>query len=1124
VHNTFHVSNIKKCHADEPLAVLLDGLHFDDKLHFVKEPVEIVDHEVKRLKLLVTKPHNKTPYELLLGRTPNIGFMRPFGCPVTTLNTLDHLGKFDGKADEGFLVVYYNTNDDATFEVKDPEFKFKEPESAVHVSPRSSTKSKKHDDKTKREAKGKTPVDTPVSAVRQISTHSTNTFSAAGPSNNVVSPTLGKSSYVDPFQYLDDLNMPVLEDITYYDDEEDVEGRYRHIQEEGIDYEEVFAPVARIEAVRLFLAYASFMGFMVYQMDVKSAFLYGTIKEEVYVYQPPRFEDPDYPDNIYKVVKALYGLHQALKAWFETLANYLLENGFQRGKIDQTLFIKKQKGNILLVQVYVDDIMSRLFCSTNKDLYKAFEKLMKDMFQMSSIGELTFFLGLQVNQKQDGIFISQDKYVAEILRKFGLTDGKSASTPIDTERPLLKDPDGEDVDVHTYRSMIGSLMYLTSSRPDIMFVVCYQVDAKDGIEVSAVDLKLLLSPNASEGFEQILDFLNASVIQYALTVNLTIYVSCIKQFWSSVSVKKVNDVVRLQALIDRRKVIITEDTVHQALHLDDAKSIDCLPNEEIFAKLARMGLVRNVDSSLKFYMYPRFLQLMIAAQVGDLSSHTTKYSSPVLIQKVFANMRRVGKGFFGVDTPLFEGMLVPQQAADDVANVATDDAVDDVANVAADDVADDVNDVVAEVAAESTPPSPPPPVQELPSTSQVVPTLPPSPIAQPSSPPPQHQSSQPLHDAAISMDLLNTLLETYTTITRKVKALEQDKIAQALEITKLKQRVKRLEKKHKLKVSGGCIQIGRIIAKIDADEDVILEEADAEEDTEVADKDATIQGRLKESQAQVYHIDLEHADKVLSMQDNKQEPAELKEVIEVVTTAKLITEVVTAAADPITAATITTIPKQGKRKEKEDNAVLRYQSLKKKPQTEAQARKNMIVYLKNMAGFKKDFFKGMSYDDIRPIFEKHFNSVVGFLEKSEKQLEEEASRALKKKSENSEQQAVKKQKFDKEVEELKKHLQIVLNDEDDVYTEATPLPLKMLNDVRLKVEEESEVSLELLRFVRRHFGVDDVEDFKEYNLRDYYCWLKTYCYWYKLKLLDNAADSRLSLLEQSAAADDKMKK
>nr|GEW76198.1 putative ribonuclease H-like domain-containing protein [Tanacetum cinerariifolium] len=178
------------------------------------------------------------------------------------------------------------------------------------------------------------------------------------------------------------------------------------------------------------------------------------------------FEDLDHPNKVYKVVKALYGLHQALRAWYETLANYLLENGFHRGQIDQTLFIKKQKEDILLVQIYVDD---NIFGATNKDLCKSFEKLMTDKFQMSSIRELTFSLGLQVKQKKDGIFISQDKYIAEILKKFRLTKGKSASTPIDTEKPLLKDPDGEDVDVHIYRSMIGSLMYLTSSRPDIMF-------------------------------------------------------------------------------------------------------------------------------------------------------------------------------------------------------------------------------------------------------------------------------------------------------------------------------------------------------------------------------------------------------------------------------------------------------------------------------------------------------------------------------------------------------------------------------------------------------------------------------------------------------------------------------
>nr|GEX04350.1 hypothetical protein [Tanacetum cinerariifolium] len=313
-----------------------------------------------------------------------------------------------------------------------------------------------------------------------------------------------------------------------------------------------------------------------------------------------------------------------------------------------------------------------------------------------------------------------------------------------------------------------------------------------------------------------------------------------------------------------------------------------------------------------------------------------------------------------------------------------------------------------------------------------------------------------------------------------------------------------------------------IIAEIDADKDVTLERVDAAKDAKVA-KDADVQGRLEESQAQVYHIDLEHADKVLSMQDDKPEPTELKKIIDVITIAKLMTEVVTAAATtinaaPIAAATITVassaarrrkgvvirdleetatpstivhskpkskdkgkgilvekpkplkkqahieqdeayarelevelnnninwddVIKQVKKKEKEDNDVLRYQALKRKPQTEAQAKKNMMVYLKNMASFKMDFFRGMSYDDIRPIFEKYFNSNVAVLEKSEKELEEEASRALKRKTENLEQQAAKKQKLDEEVEELKKHLQIVPNDKDDVYTEATPLALKV---------------------------------------------------------------------------------
>ncbi|GJY52395.1 putative ribonuclease H-like domain-containing protein [Tanacetum coccineum] len=242
-----------------------------------------------------------------------------------------------------------------------------------------------------------------------------------------------------------------------------------HRQEEGIDYDEVFAHVARIEAIRIFLACASYMGFTVYQMDVKSVFLYETIDKEVYVTQHPGFTDPMYPKKVYKVVKALYGLHQAPRAWYATLSNFLLKNGYRRGAIDKILFIKKDKKDIILVQVYVDDI---IFGSTKKFWCDEFEKLTKSKFRMSSMGELTFFLGLQVKQKEDGIFISQDKYVAEILKKFDFMNVKTASTLIESQRPLTKDEEAANVDVHLYRSMIGSLMYLTASRPDIMFAVC----------------------------------------------------------------------------------------------------------------------------------------------------------------------------------------------------------------------------------------------------------------------------------------------------------------------------------------------------------------------------------------------------------------------------------------------------------------------------------------------------------------------------------------------------------------------------------------------------------------------------------------------------------------------------
>nr|GEU34016.1 uncharacterized mitochondrial protein AtMg00810-like [Tanacetum cinerariifolium] len=913
----------------------------------------------------------------------------------------------------------YNTNDDDAFGGKKPEFEGRKPESEVYVSLSSIAQTKKHDDKTKREAKGKSHVES-LTGYRNLSAD------AASPSNTAVNPTHGKSSYMNTSQYPDDPNMPELEDITYSDNEEDVGAEAdftslkttiivspipttkvhtdhpvtqiigelssatqtksmtivakdqcglsqinnddfhtcmfacflsqeepkrvpqdlkdpRHTQEESIDYEEVFAPVARIEAIRLFLTYASFMGFMVYQMDIKSAFLYGTIEEEI----------------------------------------------------------------------YVDDI---IFGSTNKDLRKGFEKLMKDKFQMSSMGELTFFLGLQVKQKPDGIFISHDKYVAEILRKFGLTDRKSASTPIDTNEPLLKDPYGEDVDVHIYRSIIGSLMYLTLSRPEIMFAVCacarFQVTPKASHlhAVKRIFRYLKGKPHLGLWYPKDLpfnlvaysdsDYAGASLDMKSTTRGCQVFgcrliswqckkqtvmatssteaeyvvaASCCAQvLWiqnqlldyrlnvTAVSSKFLLfgltncccslNAVRLQALVDKKKVIITKATIGDALRLDDAESIDCLLNKEIFTELTRMGYDKP-STKLTFYkafFSPQWkflihttLQCMSAkrtswnefsfsmvsaviclsigrkfifskAQVSDISSHSTKYSSPAHTQKVFANMRSVGKGFSGVDTPLFEGMIVAQQD-DDIADEG-----------AASVVVDDVPAAAAKPSIPSPPPTtqPPPLSQDLPSTSQVEPTPPPSLIAQPPSP---QQQPHPSQNAEISMDLFHTLLETFT---------------------KLKQRVKKLERRNKLK--------GRIIASIDADDDVTLKD--------VADigKEVVVDAEIEES-----------AD------DDKLEPAELQEVVEVVTTAKLITELVTATSATATSATITAT-----------DTLITTVPLTAAPSA-ARRRKRVRI--------------------------------------RESQAEKVA----------------KKQKLDEEVEELRRHLQIVPNDEDDVYTKATPLARKV---------------------------------------------------------------------------------
>nr|GEV91681.1 ribonuclease H-like domain-containing protein [Tanacetum cinerariifolium] len=922
-------------------------------------------------RVLVTKPYNKTPYELLHGRTPSIGFMRPFGCLVTIFNTLDSLGKFDRKVDEGFLGGHYNTDGDAAFDEKKHE-------SEVIVS-----LSSKFEDCSDNSINAVNATGTLVPTVGQISPNNTNTFSVAGPSNAAASPTHGKSSKVDfnnleisitvspilttrvhkdhpvtqiigdlssttqtksmtrvakdqgglSHMFNDDFHTSMHEELLQFKmkkvwvfvdfpygkraigtrwvfrnkkDERSIVVRNKailvaqgHIQEDIIDYEEVFAPVARIEAIRLFLAYAYFMGLMVYQIGVKSAFLYGTIEKEVYVYQPSGFEDPDHLDKVYKVVRALYGLHQAPRAWYETLANYLLENGFQRGKIDQTLFIKRQ-----------------------------------------------------------------DKYVAEILRKFRLTDGKSASTPIDTEKPLLKDPDGDDVDVHIYRSMIGSLIYLTSSRPDIMFAAyCCMFhdekvsavkskfsavstnDEKVRVEVSAVDLQV-------SAVRLMLLLLVHKFLLFGLT-NWCCSLSAVSEpkhlcvvhqtVWTTVAVKKVNDVIRLQALVDKKKVVVMEATIREALRLDDAEGVECLPNEEIFVELARIGY-NKPSTKLTFY-------------------------------KAFFSSQ-VGKGVSGVKTPLFEGMLVAQEVGEGVANVEHDEGVPSTGVVTEGDVSTAHDEVLTadeepSIPSPTPPTSPPQPSQDIPSISQAQPTPPQSP-----------------------------------------------QIAQALEITKLKRRVKKLERRNKVKVLKlGSLQKvgttqrvetfnetmmddisnqGRMIAEMDQDADIVLEDDKevADEVKDDIDKSAQDQRRKAESQAKIYKIDLEHANKIIT---------------EVVTAASetitVVSETITAAEAQVLAATLTAAPSRViaaprrrtkgvvirdpqeesttsiiipaeikskdkvidhvKIKAKEDPTVKRYQALKRKLQTEAQARKNMIIYLKNVAGFKMDYFKGMSYDDIQ---------------------------------------------------------------------------------------------------------------------------------------------------------------
>nr|GEW14237.1 hypothetical protein [Tanacetum cinerariifolium] len=421
-----------------------------------------------------------------------------------------------------------------------------------------------------------------------------------------------------------------------------------YIQEEGIDYDEVFAPVAIIKAIRLFLAYALFKDFMVYQMDVKSAFLYGKIEEEDYVFQPPGFEDPDFPDRVYKVEKALYGPHQAPRAWYETLSTYLLDNRFQRGMIDKTLFIKRDKSDILLVQ------RASTPMETHKTLLKdeKGEDVDEHLYR-SMIGSLMYLTSLRIfrylkGQPKLGLWYPKDSpfdlmaytdsdYAGASLDRKFTTRGCQflwcrliswqckkqtvvANSTLEADTIcIVKNPI-----FHSKTKHIEIRHHFIRDSNEKKLIQMIKIHTKKNV---ANLLTKAFDPSKSEGFEQIIDFINANPIKYALTVNPTIYTSCIKQFWDSVKKKTINEEDQLQALVHRKKVIIIEATIRRDLQLEDAEGVNCLPNAEIFEQLTLMGY-ENLSQKLTFYkaFFSPQWKFLIHTILQCLSAKTTSWN------------------------------------------------------------------------------------------------------------------------------------------------------------------------------------------------------------------------------------------------------------------------------------------------------------------------------------------------------------------------------------------------------------------------------------------------------------------------------------------------------------------
>nr|GEW06068.1 copia protein [Tanacetum cinerariifolium] len=731
----------------------------------------------------------------------------------------------------------------------DAAFDIKENEKDVHVSPSSSNKPKKHDDKDKRDDRGKSPVDlstrvrdlrakfeefsikstnminaanAPGTAARVNLTNSTNSLNTTSPFDTVVSPNFRiarKSSFVDPSKYPDDLDMPNSSDKEYGKDEEPNQVHQalkdpswiEAMQEELLQFkmQRVWVLVDLPKGKRaigskwVFRNKKDKQGIMIKnkaklvaqghtQETMMKSLLQLTIEEEVYVCQPKGFKDLDYSD---------------------------------------------------------------------KEMCKAFEKLMKDKFQMSSIGELTFFLGLQVKQKDNGIFINQNSYVAEILKKFNFTDVKLASTPIETEKPLLKDRDSKDVDVHIYRYLKGKPhLGLWYPKDSPFNLVAYSYSDYAGASLDR--------ESTTRGCQ----FLGCRLISW----------QCKKQTVVATSSTEAEYVRHAVAYLLEKKFVLLgqKDVIRQDLRLDDVDGVECLPNKEIFAELSRMGYEKP-PPELTFYKaffsaqwkflihtlvqcvsakrtaWNEFSCFMASAviclatviinnQVDDLTSHNTKYIFPALTQKVFANMRRVRKGFSVVETPF----LLP--------------------------FAD----------------------------------------------------------------------------------LEQAKLTQALRILKLKKRVKKLKKKKKKSKSLGLKRLrkGRITQKdvSAATKDVSAVEPTMFDDEEVTMTMAQTLIKMKAEKARpldekiAKRLHDEEVEKAAAKEKQEQNDLERAKVLQKQYDDKEENIDWNVAAEQI--------------QEKHLDNIRKYQNLKRKPVSIAQAKKNMITYLNNMAGYKMEHFRGMTYD------------------------------------------------------------------------------------------------------------------------------------------------------------------